>query len=282
VKKSSALAFLAPEARAADVGGLEQLKTWLARRGKAFSADAQAFGLTLPKGVLLLGVQGCGKSLCCKTIAAEWNVPLLRLDLGAIYDSYVGGSEANVRTALATAEALAPCVLWIDEIEKGMAGLASSDASDSGTTSRVFSSILSWLQEKKAPVFVAATANRITGLPPELLRRGRFDEIFFVDLPNSQERLEILSIHLAHRRRDPARFALDAHVQATAGYSGAEIEQIVINALFDAFDAGEELRDAHLARATGDTVPLSRTMAEEIQKLQRWAFDRARPAGLRE
>lgn len=282
VKKSSALTFLAPDAQLADVGGLELLKAWLVQRGKAFAPQAAQFGLSAPKGMLLLGVQGCGKSLCCKTIAAEWRMPLLRLDIGAIYDSYIGMSEANIRTALATAEAVAPCILWIDEIEKGLAGLGSSDGSDAGTTSRVFSTILSWLQEKSAPVFVAATANRIEGLPPELLRRGRFDEIFFVDLPNAAERKDIFAIHLHHRGRDPAQFALDALAQETAGYSGAEIEQIVIDALFGAFGAGHALADADLATAIADTVPLSRTMAEDIQNLQRWAYARARLASAKE
>lgn len=282
IKKSSALSFLAPEAHLSDVGGLELLKQWLVQRGKAFSTQAKDFGLSTPKGVLLLGVQGCGKSLCCKMVSSEWNVPLLRLDIGAIYDSYIGMSEANIRTALATAEAVAPCVLWIDEIEKGLAGLGSSDASDAGTTSRVFSSILSWLQEKNAPVFVAATANQIDGLPPELLRRGRFDEIFFVDLPNAAERKEIFSIHLKNRGRDPRQFNLDTHAQNTAGYSGADIEQIIINALFEAFATNQQLADSNLEKAITEIVPLSKTMAENIQKLQRWAYDRARLASVGE
>jgi AAA+ superfamily predicted ATPase len=281
IKKSSALSFLNAEAKLSDIGGLELLKQWLVQRGKAFSVQAKEFGLSAPKGVLLLGVQGCGKSLCCKMVSSEWNLPLLRLDIGAIYDSYIGMSEANIRTALATAEAVAPCVLWVDEIEKGLAGISSSDTSDAGTTSRVFSSILSWLQEKNAPVFVAATANRIDGLPPELLRRGRFDEIFFVDLPNEQERKEIFYIHLQNRGRDPRQFSLDVHAQNTAGYSGAEIEQIVISALFDAFAANQQLSDINLAKAITDTIPLSKTMAEDIQKLQRWAYDRARMASVR-
>lgn len=282
VKKSTALTFLSPETHLSDVGGLEILKQWLVQRGKAFSPKAKEFGLSMPKGILLLGVQGCGKSLCCKMVSAEWNVPLVRLDIGAIFNSYIGMSESNIRTALATAEAVAPCVLWIDEIEKGLSGLSSSDSSDAGTTSRVFSTILSWLQEKEAPVFVAATANRIEGLPPELLRRGRFDEIFFVDLPNTLERKEIFSIHLKNRGRKPETFDLATHAQNTTSYSGAEIEQIIINALFEAFSANHELSDSHLAKAVTDTVPLSKAMAENIQKLQRWAYDRARTASLRE
>jgi SpoVK/Ycf46/Vps4 family AAA+-type ATPase len=179
---------------------------------------------------------------------------------------------------MAMAEAIAPCVLWVDEIEKGLAGLSSSDTSDAGTTSRVFSSLLTWLQEKESAVFVAATANRIAGLPPELLRRGRFDEIFFVDLPHAGERRAILSIHLRHYDRDPSRLAIDRHVDASEGHSGAEIEQAVVNALYDAFAAGTDLADTHLEKAIAETVPLGRTMAEEIQTLQRWARDRARPA----
>ena len=184
-------------------------------------------------------------------------------------------SEENVRTALVTAESVAPCVLWIDEIEKGLAGLGSSDMSDAGTTSRVFSSILTWLQEKDAPVFVAATANRISGLPPELLRRGRFDEIFFVDLPNASERSDILAIHLAKHGRIPDAYDLDVHGRASHGYTGAELEQVVVNGLFHAFEEHCELSDDHLARATEQTIPLSTSMAEEIERLQKWGHDRA-------
>jgi SpoVK/Ycf46/Vps4 family AAA+-type ATPase len=278
IKKNSALSFLSTEAKVSDVGGLDLLKEWLIRRGKGFSTQAKEFGILPPKGVLLLGVQGCGKSLCCKMVASEWNLPLLRLDMGGIYDSYIGASEANIRTALATAEAVAPCVLWIDELEKGLAGLSSSDASDAGTTSRVFSTVLSWLQEKNIPVFVAATANRVEGLPPELLRRGRFDEIFFVNLPNAKERKEIFAIHLQSRGQHNSNFNIDAHAENTTGYSGAEVEQIIIDALYDAFANGQLLSDAHIAKAIKDTIPLSKTLAEDIQKLQRWAYDRARPA----
>ena len=278
VRQSGSLLFYQYRESMASVGGLENLKSWVRQRDRAFSREARQYGLPLPKGVLLLGVQGCGKSLSCKAIANQWRMPLLRLDLGAVYGSYVGMSEENTRNAIKMAEAIAPCILWIDEIEKGLAGLGSSDVTDAGTSSRVFSTILTWMQEKNVAVFVAATANRLSGLPPELLRRGRFDEVFFVDLPNLDEKKEILRIHLRKYDRDPARFAIDRHVEACEGFSGAEIEQAVINSLYQAFSEGVELADVHLEKAIKDTIPLSQTMSEDIRQLQRWAHNRARPA----
>jgi hypothetical protein len=203
IKQSEVLEYYPTDARMTDVGGLDQLKEWLDRRGRAFGAGARDFGLDAPKGVLLLGVQGCGKSLLAKAIAATWQFPLLRFDMGKVFGGIVGQSEGNIRTALQVAQALAPCVLWIDEIEKGLAGMGSSDQTDGGTTARVVGTLLTWMQEKRDPVFVVATANRIDMLPPELLRKGRFDEIFFVDLPTRAIREEILSIHLKKKRPRP-------------------------------------------------------------------------------
>jgi len=262
----------------AEVGGLDQLKDWLERRGRAFGAGARQFGLDAPKGVLLLGVQGCGKSLTAKAIAAAWQFPLLRFDLGKVFGGIVGQSEGNIRTALQVAQALAPCVLWIDEIEKGLAGMGSSDQTDGGTTARVVGTLLTWMQEKREPVFVVATANRIDMLPPELLRKGRFDEIFFVDLPTQSVRREILSIHLHRKNREPQGYDVEALARSSAGFSGAELEEAVREGLFDAYAEGRELRTEHIARALEKTYPLSRTMADQIEGLRKWAKVRARLA----
>lgn len=280
VRRSGAVSFFPAEKAMDDVGGLESLKEWVRERGRAFSEEGKRFGLPPPRGILLIGVQGCGKSLSCKAIASEWRMPLLRLDLGAVYSSYIGSSEENVRVALNVSEAVAPCVLWVDEVEKGLAGLGSSDHSDAGTSSRVFSTLLTWLQERRAPVFVVATANRIASLPPEVLRRGRFDELFFVDLPHEGERLAIFDIHVRARGRDPKRLDLARHAAASQGFSGAEIEQTIVDALYAAFAFGSELADEHVEGAIGRLVPLSRTMSEDVSGLQRWARDRARPASL--
>jgi len=278
IRKSGLLEYFASDESLGTVGGLEPLKAWLTRRGAAFSEAARAFGLPEPKGLLLLGVQGCGKSLTAKAIAATWRLPLLRLDMGRIFSGLVGSSEENLRKAIRTAESVAPVVLWVDEIEKGLSGLASSGQTDGGVTARVFGTFLTWLQEKTAPCFVVATANRIDLLPPELLRKGRFDELFFIDLPSGPERVEILKIHVAHRRRDPSAYDLFALAEAAAGFSGAELEQAVMAALHEAFAAGTELSQAHLARAIGESLPLSVTMREEIDRLRDWAATRTRPA----
>jgi ATP-dependent 26S proteasome regulatory subunit len=278
IKQSEVLEYYPTEARMTDVGGLDQLKEWLDRRGRAFGAGARDFGLDAPKGVLLLGVQGCGKSLLAKAIAATWQFPLLRFDMGKVFGGIVGQSEGNIRTALQVAQALAPCVLWIDEIEKGLAGMGSSDQTDGGTTARVVGTLLTWMQEKKAPVFVVATANRIDMLPPELLRKGRFDEIFFVDLPTRAIREEILSIHLKKKRRDPKGFALADLAARSVGFSGAELEEAVREGLYDAFAEGRELHSDHIARALDKTFPLSRTMRDQIDNLRQWAKVRARLA----
>ena len=280
VRKSGLLEYFPVSQGLDSVGGLELLKEWLVRRRVAFGEAARRFGLPEPKGILLLGVQGCGKSLTAKAVAAEWRLPLLRLDVGRIFSSFVGSSEQNLRKAIGVAESVAPVVLWIDEVEKGLSGVSSSGAGDAGVTARVFGNLLTWLQEKTSPVFVVATANRIDLLPPEFLRKGRFDEIFFVDLPSEAERAEIFRIHLRSKGRDPAAFDLQALSDLATGWSGAEIEQAVVAGLYDAFSEGVELTQAHLDLALRAAVPLSRTMADDIDRLRSWALTRARPASV--
>lgn len=280
IRKSGILEYQSPEEQVTDIGGLDCLKDWLGKRGRAFSEAARRFGLPQPRGVLLIGVQGCGKSLSAKAVSGLWRLPLLRLDVGSVFSSFVGSSEQNMRRAMRLSESISPCILWLDELEKGFAGVHSSSFSDAGTTARVFGSFITWLQEKTAPVFVIATANDVTALPPELMRKGRFDEIFFVDLPAPAEREEIFRIHLARRGRDPEAFDLGALAALTDGFSGAEIEQAVISALYDAFDAGRDLIQADLEHAARETVPLSTTRREEIDALRSWAATRARPASL--
>lgn len=278
IKKSQILEYYHTDEKMADVGGLNNLKDWVIKRSVAFDDKAKSFGLPEPKGVLLIGVQGCGKSLTCKAISGLWKMPLLRFDVGRVFSGIVGSSEDNMRRAIRTAESVAPSILWIDEIEKSLSGVQSSSFSDSGTSARVFSTFLTWLQEKKKPVFVVATANNIQLLPPELLRKGRFDEIFFVDLPTMEERKVIFSIHISKRKRDPAKFDLSAVARESEGFSGAEIEQVVISALFDAFVKNVELTTDDLIANIKATVPLSQTMREDIASLRSWAATRARPA----
>jgi SpoVK/Ycf46/Vps4 family AAA+-type ATPase len=278
IRKSGLLEFYPAEERLENVGGLDGLKQWLTRRTAAFGEEARRFGLPEPRGVLLLGVQGCGKSLTAKAIAAHWRLPLLRLDVGRIFSGLVGSSEENLRRAIRVAESVAPAVLWIDELEKGLAGVGGSGAHDTGVTQRIFGALLTWLQEKTAPVFVVATANRIDLLPPELLRKGRFDEIFFVDLPTRSEREEIFRIHLARRNRRPESFDLRALASACPGFSGSEIEQAIISALYDAFAERLELEQRHVEGALKETFPLSTTMGNEIDALRQWARQRTRMA----
>ncbi len=281
IRKSGLLEFYANDERMASVGGLETLKEWLRKRVRAFSEEARNFGLPEPKGILLVGVQGCGKSLVAKAVAQSWRLPLLRMDVGRLFTSLVGSSEENLRGAIKVAESIAPVVLWVDEIEKGFSGVGSSNMSDAGTAARVFGSFITWLQEKKAPVFVIATANNVSQLPPELVRKGRFDEIFFVDLPNSAERTAIWQIHLAKRNRNPADFDLNTLAMASDGLSGAEIEQAVIAGLYEAFDKDikeRKLTMADLLDVLQETVPLSQMMSEEIGALRAWATQRARAA----
>lgn len=279
IRKSGILEYTEPNEHLGHVGGLAELKRWLQKRQLAFSARARQFGLPEPRGLLLLGVPGGGKSLVAKATANLWQLPLLRLDMGKVFSQMVGSSEENIRSALRLAETVSPAVLWLDEIEKGLSGMGSSDRSDAGTAARVFSSFLIWLQEKTAPVFVIATSNNIHMLPPELLRKGRFDEIFFVDLPSQEEREEIFSIHLAKRHREPAEFDLARLAREAEGFSGAEIEQVLISALYDAFDDAErKLTEADLLNAIATTVPLSRTMREQVTALRNWARTHARAA----
>ena len=260
------------------VGGLEHLKDWLTKRRLALTEKARAYGLPFPRGALLVGVQGCGKSLCAKAVSALWKLPLLRFDVGRVFSSAVGSSEENMRLAIRSAEAVAPAILWIDEIEKAFSGVQSSSFSDGGTTSRVFGTFITWLQEKHSPIFVIATANNIKLCPPELLRKGRLDEIFFIDLPGVRERKDILSIHLRKRDKEVDGLDLDALAASCNGFSGAEIEEGVISAMFDAFEESAPLSTELFTKAFRETVPLSRTMEEEISALRTWASGRARPA----
>ena len=278
IRKSGLLDYYETDARFEQVGGLQHLKEWLRKRALAFADKARDFGLPPPKGVFLLGVQGCGKSLCAKAVSGLWGMPLLRLDVGRMFGSLVGSSEENMRRAIQVAESIAPVVLWIDEIEKAMAGSRSSGNTDSGTTARVFGTFLTWLSEKSSSVFVIATANNISELPPELLRKGRFDEIFFVDLPNDDERREIFRIHLGLRKRDPSAFDVDALAREALGFSGAEIEEAIVSALYDAYSEDKQLSTAHVTKAIRETVPLSRTMEGELTRLRTWAEGRARMA----
>jgi SpoVK/Ycf46/Vps4 family AAA+-type ATPase len=278
IRKSGLLEYYPAEHDLKAVGGLENLKDWLGHRAAAFSEKARRFGLPEPKGLLLLGVQGCGKSLTAKAIASQWTLPLLRLDVGRIFSGLVGSSEENLRRAIRVAESAAPAVLWVDEIDKALAGAAAGGAVDAGVSARVLGTFLTWLQEKTAAVFVVATANRVEGLPPELLRKGRFDEIFFIDLPDARERAEILAIHVQRRGRDSRTFDL-AQVSARAvSFSGAELEQVVVEGLHQAFAADGELETAHLLAAVGQTFPLAVTLSEEVQRLRAWAARRTRPA----
>jgi SpoVK/Ycf46/Vps4 family AAA+-type ATPase len=281
IRKSGILDFFPKNESLKDVGGMDNLKDWLLKRQKAYDKKAREWGLQEPKGLLLLGVPGCGKSLTAKSIASCWEMPLLRLDIGRVFQGLVGSSEDNIRKALATAEAVAPCVLWIDEIEKGLSGVQSSGSTDGGVTSRIFSTILTWMQEKTSPVFVVATANDVNSLPPELLRKGRFDEIFFVDLPSSKERKNIFSIHLAKRNQKSESFAMEAIAKESEGFNGAEIEECVKEAMFDAYVANPEnpqLTTKFIIDAIKRTVPLSVTMDKQISNLRDWAATRARNA----
>lgn len=277
VRKSGLLEYSPVDSSLADVGGLRSLKTWLKRREHAFSDAARAFGLPEPKGLLLLGVQGCGKSLTAKAIAASWKLPLVRLDLGRIYSGLVGSSEENLRKAIRVVESLAPVVLWVDELEKALAG-AGGASNDTGVSARVFGALLTWLQEKKEPVFVVATANRVDQLPPELLRKGRFDETFFIDLPTEAERGDIFSIQLKRRNRDPRAFDVAKLAAQAQEFSGAEIEQVIVSGLYDAFADKQELNQALLEAAIAETRPLAVTMAEQVQRLREWASTRTRAA----
>ena len=273
------LEYVETPANINEIGGMNNLKAWLARRQEALTDAAVAFGLTPPRGIFMLGVQGCGKSLAAKAVATAWARPLLRLDPSLLFDRYIGESERRLNSALAQAQAMAPIVLWIDEIEKGFASAASQSVAG-GLSKRMFGTLLTWMQEHTAPVFLIATANDIESLPPELLRKGRFDEIFFVDLPVAEARQAIFRIHLTKRKRSPEDFDLPALAAASEGYSGAEIEQAVIAGLFDAYARKTDLNTALLLEALRTSPPLSVTMAERVEELRTWSRGRCVPADL--
>ena len=281
IKKTGILEFINTDIKLSDIGGLENLKNWLNKRNNSWSEAAKKYCLPAPKGVLITGVPGCGKSLTAKAMSAAWQLPLLKLDFGKIFSGIVGSSEENMRKAIKTAEAVAPSILWVDEIEKSLSGINSNG--DSGTSSRIFGTFLTWMQEKTAPVFVIATANNISGLPAELLRKGRFDEIFFVDLPTKNERKEIFKLHLEKRLQDKEVASkieindelYDKLADLTEGYVGAEIEQIVISALYEAFFQKRPLEISDLENTIKNVVPLSVTQKEQILALRQWANIRA-------
>ena len=281
VKKTGVLEFIKTDLNINDIGGLDNLKTWLLRRNNTWTEKAKEYNLPAPKGVLITGIPGCGKSLTAKAMSEIWGLPLLKLDIGKIFDGIVGSSEENMRKAISTVEAVSPAILWVDEIEKGFSGLR--NGGDGGTSARVFGTFLTWMQEKSKPVFVIATANDISSLPPELLRKGRFDEIFFVDLPTVKEREKIFNVHISKRIKNSKinhEIVLNDELchelaLATPGYVGAEIEQIVITAMYEAFYSNRGLRKEDLFKAIQKTVPLSSTQREQILALRGWAKERA-------
>jgi SpoVK/Ycf46/Vps4 family AAA+-type ATPase len=279
LRRSEMLEFVEVSDTLASVGGLENLKRWLEQRRGTWEEPARAFGLEPPRGVIILGVQGCGKSMCAQAIAGEWKLPLVKFDSAAIFDKYIGETEKRIKKVFQVAEELSPCVLWIDELEKVFAGSAPDSASaDAGVSSRLLGAFLSWMQERRAPVFVAATCNNVSALPPELIRKGRFDELFFVDLPNQAERKQIFALELVRRNRRPAEFDLNQVAAAARGYSGAEIQAAIQAALYAAFSSSQPLATTSLIDALAKTVPLSTTRAEEIEELRDWARARAVPA----
>ena len=273
IQRGGLLEYIETPVNLAEIGGLRRLKRWLKQREQSTSDEAVALGLTAPRGVLMLGVQGAGKSLCAKAIATAWQRPLLRLDPGALYDRYVGESERRLRDALYQAERMAPIVLWVDEIEKAFAS-AASRSTDGGLSQRMFGTLLTWMQEHVEPVFLVATANDIEALPPELLRKGRFDEIFFVDLPDKLVRRQIFAIHLSKRGHDPHGFDLQLLAESSAGFSGAEIEQAIIAALHEVLAGGGSLNTELLLATIKASPPLSVTMAERVDELRAWAQGR--------
>ena len=263
----------------ADVAGLKRLRDWVEKRRSALTPDGQRFGLVPPKGVLITGVQGCGKSLAARAIAGEWRIELARLDAGALYDKYVGESEKRLHKALELAQQLAPVVLWIDEIEKAFASAGASGDADAGLSQRLVAALLTWMQDRESGVFLVATSNNITALPPEMLRKGRFDEIFFVDLPDAPQRAALFALHLKKRQRDPAIFDVSALGSASDGFSGAEIEAVILAGLYTAFDRKQQLSTAILVEEIRQTQPLSVTRAEEVRAIREWARTRTVPAG---
>ena len=289
IRKTGMLEYIQSDLGIEDIGGLDNLKKWLLKRNNSWSERAKRYCIPTPKGVLVTGIPGCGKSLTAKAMSSIWQLPLLRLDIGKIFSGIVGSSEENMRKAIATVEAVAPAILWVDEIEKGLNGVSSSN--DSGVSSRIFGTFLTWMQEKTAPVFVIATANNINKLPPELLRKGRFDEIFFVDLPTLSERKEIFKVHLTKRLKDEEVCAnvkatdeklIDELAKKTEGFIGSEIEQVVISVLCDAFFENRALEVSDFEKSIENTVPLSQTQKESILAIREWANVRAVSASSKE
>jgi SpoVK/Ycf46/Vps4 family AAA+-type ATPase len=273
VKRDGLLDFVPTKFTLDDIGGLENLKEWLADRSDFFSKEAQAAGIRMPKGILMTGVSGCGKSLSTQAIAAAWGLPLYRLDMNRLFGGALGNAEEAFRKAIIQIESVAPAILWLEEIEKGVAGY---EQGDKGVTARIFSSFLTWLQEHTTPVFVAATANEINRLPPELLRKGRFDEIFFVDLPSEKERENIFNVHLKKKNLDLSKFNLTELSKATNNFNGAEIEQCVASAVVLAYkDNQRPVHQDDIFKVVGRMVPLATTMAEQIKEIKRWADTRA-------
>jgi SpoVK/Ycf46/Vps4 family AAA+-type ATPase len=276
LENAGVLEFIEAPTSLDDIGGLSRLKAWLNARAKSFEKDAAAFGLSPPRGVLLLGVQGAGKSLAAKAIATAWNRPLMRLDAGSLFNKYIGETERNLRDALAQAEAMSPVILWIDEIEKGFSSMGGGE--DGGVSRRMFGTLLTWMQEHREPVFLVATANDIESLPPELMRKGRFDEIFFVDLPTEDVRRTIFEIHLRKRKKDPGSFNVGGLAKAADGFSGAEIEQAVLGGLHHAFSKGRGVTTEDIEAVVRGSPPLAVTRREAIEELRRWAKGRCVPA----
>lgn len=280
IRKTGLLDWIDVEQDFSAIGGLKGVKNWLLQRKDAFTTDAKEYGLPdNPKGILFVGVQGAGKSLMARCVASFWQLPLIRLDMGKVFSGVVGSSEENIRTAIKIAESVSPSLLWLDELDKGMSGSASSNQTDGGTASRVLGSFLTWMQEKKSPVLVIATANDVSQLPPEILRKGRFDEIFFVDLPTAEERYEIFKIHIIKRNRKPEDYDIDLLVSKSVSFTGAEIEAAIISAMYEAFaDNKREFSTDDILCAIEETVPLAVTMKEQIDGLRAWASKRARHA----
>lgn len=283
VRKNGEIDCINDTESAEDLGGFDRFKTWIQERKAGFTVEGQAYGLAIPKGVLLIGLQGSGKTMCAKVISQMFNMPLYKLDLGKMFSSLVGQSEQKTRDVLKTLEAVAPCVVLFDEIEKGLAGLESSGKSDAGTTSRVIGTILQWLNDKKAPVFVVATSNNIRSMPPELLRAGRFDGVWFVALPSKEERRQIFEIHLKKVRRDFKKFDLDVLAKATENFSGAEIEQVIKNALYRGYNAkAKDIDTDFILEASKDIVPLYITAKESLKEIYEWVgFDKTKQDGIR-
>jgi SpoVK/Ycf46/Vps4 family AAA+-type ATPase len=267
------------DASFSDIAGLERLRDWISKRKSALTVEGQRFGLVPPKGILITGVQGCGKSLAARAVAGEWGFELARLDAGALYDKFVGESEKRLRKALDLAQKMAPIVLWIDEIEKAFASAGSSGDADAGLSQRLLATLLTWMQDRESGVFLAATSNNISALPPEMLRKGRFDEIFFVDLPDNVTRSVLFALHLKKRGRDPQSFDLERLAASSDGFSGAEIEQAIAAGLYTAFAAKQQLNTEILLGELKSTQPLSVTRAEEVTAIREWAHTRAVPAG---